>query len=248
MDRLTYTAYTAMDSAMNRQRAVANNLANVSTPGFKAEEFAVNPATLKGDSHEVRSMAQGAVRGVNLDAGFVKQTGRSLDIAMRGDALMALQAGDGSEVYTRRGDLRLTAGGVLENGDGLPVMGEGGVITVPAGGRVSIAKDGSIFVRDPAAAAGEPAQNVGRIKLVSREGSAIEKGLDNLLRVPGGGVLPPDPTAQVDSGMLESSNVDTAQTLVQMIEAQRAFEQRAKIISKASELDASAARLMSLRS
>lgn len=245
MDRLIYIAFTAMDSAMNRQRAVANNLANVSTPGFKAEEFAVTPATLKSDGHEVRSMAQGAVRGANLDAGRILPTGRNLDIAVRGDAMLALQTPDGGEVYSRRGDLRITNTGMLENGDGLPVMGEGGPITIPAGGRVSFGGDGRVFVDDPAAP-GEPAQEVAKIKLASTQGSAIVKGLDGLLRVPNGGVLPDDPTAQIDSGMLESSNVDTAQTLVQMIEAQRSFEQRSKIIAKATELDQAGARLMSL--
>ena len=245
MDRLIYTAFTAMDSAMNRQRAVANNLANVSTPGFKAEEFAVTPATLKSEHLEVRALAQGAVRGANLDAGRVIPTGRTLDIAVRGDTMLALQMPDGGEVYTRRGDLHITADGVLQNGDRLPVMGEGGPITIPPGGRVSFGADGRIFVGDPAAP-NAPAQEVAKIKLASTQGSAIVKGLDGLLRVPDGGVLPDDPTAQIDSGMLESSNVDTAQTLVQMIEAQRSFEQRSKIIAKATELDQAGARLMSI--
>lgn len=245
MDRLIYTAYSAMDSAMNRQRAVANNLANVSTPGFKAEEFSVTPATLKGDTLEVRSLAQGAVRGANLEAGRIMPTGRDLDIAVQGDALIALQNADGDEVYTRRGDLRISATGVLHNGDGMAVMGQGGPITIPAGGRVSIANDGGVFVTDPAA--GDlPAQQVGQIKLVSHEGSALVKGLDNLLRVPDGGALPIDPLAKVQSGALESSNVDTATTLVQMIDAQRAFEQRSKVIAKAGELDNASAQLMSL--
>jgi len=247
MDRLIYTAFTAMDAAMNRQRATANNLANVSTPGFKAEEFAVTSATLKGDSHEARSMAQGAVRGANLEAGRFMPTGRNLDIAVKGDALIALQGANGEEVYSRRGDLRVSATGIVENGDGLPVMGEGGALTVPPGGRVSIAGDGVVFVQDPAAA-DQPAQEVGRIKLVSPQGSPIVKGLDNLLRVPNGGVLPVDPTASVQTGALESSNVDTATALVEMIEAQRAYEQRAKVIAKAGELDTSSAQLMSLRS
>ncbi len=245
MDRLIYTAFTAMDSAMNRQRATANNLANVSTPGFKAEEFAVTPATLKGESLEARSMAQGAVRGANLEAGSFIPTGRGLDIAVEGEALIALQGADGEEVYSRRGDLRVTATGVLENGDGLPVMGEGGPLTLPPGGRPTISGDGVIFVQDPAAP-DQPAQEVGRIKLVSPQGSAVVKGLDNLLRVPDGGALPVDPIASVQVGTLEGSNVDTATALVQMIEAQRAFEQRAKVISKAEELDRAGVQLMSM--
>lgn len=245
MDRLIYTALTGMDAAMNRQRAVANNLANASTPGFRAEEFAVTPATLKGDTLEARAMAQGAVHGADMAAGAINSTGRSLDIAVRGEALIALQGQDGTEVYSRRGDLRVAPSGVLENGDGRPVMGEGGPITVPAGAAISFGTDGTVYAADPATP-GEPPQQVARIKLASPEGSVIYKGLDGLLRVPNDGALPPDPTAEIQAGALEASNVNTAATLTEMIEVQRAFEQRSKIIASAGELDRAGARLMSL--
>ncbi len=246
MDRLIYTALTGMTAAMDRQRVVANNLANASTTGFRAEEFAVTPITLKGGQIEVRSMAQGAVRGADMASGTVRQTGQPLDIALGGDALMTLQSADGGEVYTRRGDLRVAVSGVLENGDGLPVLGQGGPITVPLGAELSIGEDGAVLARDPAVP-DEPPQEVARIKLASPAGSALLKDIDGFLRVPGGGVLPDDPTARVVSGALEGSNVDTATTLVQMVEAQRAFEQRARILTTANELSQSGARLMSLR-
>lgn len=247
MDRLIYTALTSMGAAMNRQRAVANNLANVSTPGFRAEQFEVTPVTVKGPVLEVRALAQGAVRGADMATGVINQTGQPLDIALNGNALLALQAADGAEVYSRRGDLRISATGVLENGDGLPVMGEGGALTVPLGSAIRIAEDGSVLANNPAAP-DEPLQQIGRIKLASPDGSRVMKDLDGLLRVSNGGVLPADPTARLTSGALESSNVDTATTLVQMIEAQRAFEQRARIMNTASQIDQSGARLMSLHS
>lgn len=245
MDRLIYTALTGMNAAMDRQRAVANNLANASTPGFRAEEFAVTTANVKGPSFQVRAMVQGAVRGADMATGTVNTTGRTLDIAVHGDALIALQAPDGAEVYTRRGDLRITGDGVLENGDGLPVMGEGGPITVPAGAEISFATDGTVLAADPGAGDAPP-QPIGRIKLASLAGSSIIKGTDTFLRVPDGGVLPADPTAQITSGALEGSNVNTAETLVEMIEAQRAFDQRTKLIATAGDLDRAGARLMSL--
>ena len=246
MDRLIYTALTGMTAAMDRQRVVANNLANATTTGFRAEEFAVTPITLRGGQLEVRSMAQGAVHGADMASGTVRQTGQPLDIALGGDALMALQAADGGEIYTRRGDLRVASSGVLENGDGLPVLGQGGPITVPLGAQLSIAEDGAVLARDPATP-DQPPQEVARIKLASPQGSALLKDIDGFLRVPGGGVLPDDPTARVVSGALEGSNVDTATTLVQMVEAQRAFEQRARILTTANEISQSGARLMSLR-
>ena len=246
MDRLIYTALSGMNSAMDRQRVVANNLANASTTGFRAEEFSVTPVTVRGPQLETRSLAQGMVRGADMAGGTVRHTGQPLDIALSGNALMALQAADGTEVYTRRGDLRVAASGVLENGDGLPVIGEGGPITVPLGAELSIAEDGAVLARDPATP-DLPPQEVARIRLVDPAGSAVLKDIDGFLRVPGGGALPEDPTARVVAGALEGSNVDTAATLVQMVEAQRAFEQRARILSTANELDQASARLMSLR-
>ena len=246
MDRLIYTALTGMNAAMDRQRATANNLANALTPGFRKEVFAVTPATLRDGSLEARAVARGAVRGADMDTAKVNPTGRPLDIAVDGQALIAYQGPDGGELYSRRGDLRITATGLLENGEGLPVLGNAGPVTVPAGFEISIGKDGLVLARDPAAL-GEPAQELDRIRLVSTDGSIVAKGIDSFLKVPGGGVLPPDPTATLTSGALEMSNVETAATLVEMIDAQRAFEQRAQILSTASELDEAGASLMSLR-
>lgn len=247
MDRLIYTALASMNAAMNRQRATANNLANASTPGFRGEVFAVTSATLKDGSIEARALARGNVRGADMASARVNQTGQPLDLAVKGKALMAYQAPDGGEFYSRRGDLRITATGVLENGEGLAVLGTGGgPITVPQGFRISIGADGSVLASDPAVP-GAAAEIVDQIKLVSPEGTALAKGIDSFLKVPGGGVLPPDPTARVTSGALEGSNVETAETLVEMIDAQRAFEQRARIIKTAGELDEASSRLMSMR-
>ncbi|MEO1729504.1 MAG: flagellar basal body rod protein FlgF [Pseudomonadota bacterium] len=250
MDRLIYTALTSMNAAMDQQRAVANNLANASTPGFRGEVFSVTSATLKDGSIEARALARGMVRGADMVAAPTRPTGQPLDLAVRGDALIAFQNPAGAiegELYSRRGDLRVAASGVLENGEGLAVLGVGGgPITVPRGFSISIGEDGSVLAKDPAAP-NVAAEVVDQIKLVSPEGSRLAKGIDSFLKVPGGGVLPPDPTARVMSGALEDSNVETAQTLVDMIDAQRAFEQRAKIISTARDLDEASSRLMSLR-
>ena len=252
MDRLIYTALTSMNAAMNRQRAVANNLANASTPGFRGEVFAVTSATLTNGSLDARALARGQVRGADMVAARVTPTGQPLDLAVQRDGLIAFQNPAGGEVYSRRGDMRVTGTGVLENGEGLAVLGVGGgPITVPQGFSISVGEDGTVLARDPAAP-NVPAQVVDQIKLVSAEGSRLVKGIDSFLKVPGGvdgqgGVLPPDPTARVTSGALEGSNVETAETLVDMIDAQRAFEQRAKIIKTARDLDEASSRLMSMR-
>ncbi|EAQ28879.1 flagellar basal-body rod protein [Erythrobacter sp. NAP1] len=246
MDRLIYTALTGMDASMNRQRMVANNLANASTPGFRKEVFTVTPSTLRDGSIEARSLAKGAVRSADMAPAKVNPTGQPLDIAVEGEALIAFQSPGGGEVYSRRGDLRVAPTGLLENGEGLPVLGESGApVTVPAGFRVTVAPDGTLLASDPAAPGEEPAA-IDRIKLASPQGSALAKGTDSFLRVPGGGVLPTDPTARVIPGALEGSNVETAGTLIDMIDAQRAFEQRARIIQTAGELDEASSRLLSM--
>jgi len=248
MDRLIYTAMTAMNAAMDRQRVVANNLANASTPGFRQEIFAVTPATLKDGSLEARAMARGNVRGADMRTARVVPTGNPLDVALEGKALIAYQSPDRQgEIYSRRGDLRVAASGVLENGEGLAVLGEGGTpITVPPGFSISLAADGTVLASDPAAP-NAAAEAIDRIRLVNPEGSPLAKGIDSFLKVPNGGVLPPDPTGRLTPGALEMSNVETADTLVQMIEAQRAFEQRAKIIATAGMLDEAGSGLMALR-
>ncbi|AKH44180.1 flagellar basal-body rod protein FlgF [Altererythrobacter atlanticus] len=243
MDRLIYTALSGMQSSMQQQRVIASNMANAQTLGFKAELLDQRPMTVKGDSLEVRAMQHAEVRGARMDTGDVIETGQPLDIAINGQAMLAVQADDGSEAYTRRGDLSISPTGLLVTGEGQPVMGDAGPITIPLGGKASIAPDGTVSVTDPAAP-NAPAQDVGRIKLAGWQGSPVLKGLDGLFRVEGGGVLPRDEEASVTTGSLEQSNVKPTEVLVEMIDAQRLFAMRSKLIATASEVDESGSQLM----
>ena len=245
MDRLIYTALSGMQSSMNRQRVIASNMANAQTVGFRAELLDQRPVTVEGDSLEVRAMQNAEVRGAIMDPGPVVETGNPLDVAIQGDALLAVQAEDGSEAYTRRGDLSISPTGLLVNGEGLPVMGEAGPITVPLGGKPSIAPDGMVLVTDPAAP-DQPPQEAGRIKLAGWQGSPISKGLDGLFRIEGGGMLPTDEEARLVTGSLEQSNVKPTEVLVEMIDAQRLFAMRTKLIATARECDEGGAQLMRL--
>lgn len=243
MDRLIFTAMSGLTDSMVRQRVIASNMANAQTIGFRAEMIYSEPVTLKGPSLEVRAMTAGEVRGANMDPGSMAETGRPLDIAMAGNALLTLQTEDGGEAYSRRGDLSISGTGVLQNGDGRPVMGESGPITVPPGANLTISPDGSVLADNPQAP-GEPPQAIARIKLVSPDGSRIAKDLSGLFRVEGGGVLPADENARVQTGTLEQSNVKPTEVLVRMIEAQRLFDIRTKVISTARDIDESGAALM----
>lgn len=245
MDRLIYTAYSGMTGSTVRQRVIASNMANAQTIGFRAEMMTTTPMTLKGPSLEARAMTDGEVRGASMAQGSLIETGNPLDVSLTGDTMLSLQAEDGSEVYSRRGDLAISAGGVLQNGDGRPVIGEGGPITVPLGSKVTISVDGGVNVANPETPA-QPPQLVGRIKIASTTGSHIEKGLDGLFRVTGGGVLPQDEEAKLTVGSLEQSNVDPTRILVEMVEAQRLFDIRTKVVAQAKEIDESSASLMRL--
>lgn len=247
MDKLIYTASSGLKSRMAAQAAIANNIANGSTIGFRAERVNFDSLMLKGPGFDSRQPASEQVVDFDRTAGTIVTTGKPLDVAIPGDQWMAVQAGDGSEAYTRRGDLSVSASGVLETGDGFPVMGSGGPITVPPASSVAIAPDGTVSII-PVGGDAKSAQVIDRIKLVSPKGSQTVKGLDNLVHVKGGGVLPPDEDAKLVSGSLEQSNVNMTQALVDMIENQRAYEVQANLMKSAKDMDESAASLMRMPS
>jgi flagellar basal-body rod protein FlgF len=185
------------------------------------------------------------VQGADMQAGPVSETGRDLDIALQGDALLSVQARNGDEAYTRRGDLQLADSGLLTTGDGHPVLGEQGPITLPPHDSVRIDQDGTVWIVPRGGDPNVP-QQVDRLKLVTPAGSRVLKGVDGLFRVENDGALPADPQARVTSRSLESSNVNVTQALIDMIEASRAWDNQLNLITAAREIDASGADLMRL--
>ena len=243
MDRLVYTALSGLRSQMQAQAAIANNIANASTIGYRADRVSFDRMMLTGSGLDTRQLASTSVHDSDRGPGAILQTDNPLDVAVTTDSWIAVQASDGAEAYTRRGDLSVAASGVLETGDGFPVMGSGGPITVPPHESISIAADGTVSIVPPGGDPDQP-QQIDKIKLVSTEGSNTVKGLDNLLHVKGGGVLPEDLDATVRSGSLEQSNVNLTQALVDMIENQRAYEVQANLLKEAKQMDESTASLM----
>jgi flagellar basal-body rod protein FlgF len=245
MDRLIDVARTAMRGTMARQTAVSNNLANANTAGFRAEIVNASTRWVGGGTFQSRAEQVDQVIAADMKLGSVTQTGNPLDIALDGDGFIAVQANDGSEGYTRRGDLKLNDSGLLTTGDGKPVLGEGGPITLPPADSVRVAKDGGIWIVPQGGQIDQP-QLVDTIKLANAKGSVIAKGTDNLFREVNGGALPQDPDASVTSGALEGSNVNATTALVQMIEASRAWETQIKMIDTAKDIDSGGASLMRL--
>lgn len=245
MDRLIYSSLAAMRGAMSRQATIGNNLANVNTTGFRGEITHAQSMWLSGKGLDTRATVSGEVSGADMSAGAVSATGRELDVALNGDAMLTVQAEDGSEAYTRRGDLKMSDTGLLTTGDGKPVVGDGGPITLPPYDSLSIAKDGTISIV-PAGGKPQDAQIVDRLKIVSPKGSTIAKGLDGLFRQTSGGTLPADPDASLTAGSLEGSNVNASSALIDMIDASRSWETQVKMLTTAQDIDKSAADLMRL--
>ncbi|WP_174291449.1 flagellar basal body rod protein FlgF [Sphingomonas bacterium] len=249
MDKLVYTAATGLRARMAAQAAIANNMANASTTGFRADRVVFDQIQLKGGGAALtaRSPTSEEVTDADRTPGAVQTTGRNLDVAMNGDSWLAVQAPDGGEGYTRRGDLEVAASGVLQTGDGYVVQGQSGPITLPPYDSLSIGGDGTVSIVPQGGDPKNPTV-IDKLKLASAKGSDTVKGLDNLLKVRGGGSLPDDLDATVTSGALEGSNVNMTQALVDMIQNQRAYEVEANVMKEAKTMDESSASVMRLPS
>lgn len=239
MDRLIYLAMSGAKASLQRQDVLANNLANASTTGFRAELQAFRAVPVRGDGASTRVYALESTVGYDAEPGVIQATGRNLDVAMKGNAWLAVQGLDGTEAYTRAGALELSPEGQLTTPSGLPVLGDGGPITLPPNATVEIAADGTITA---AVGNGRP-QQAGRLKLVTPEGP-LQRGTDGLFRGADGGDLPADPAARLQSGALEGSNVSAVETMVSMISAARQFEHQMKMLQSAEQKEQSATKLL----
>jgi flagellar basal-body rod protein FlgF len=238
MDRMIYLSMGGAKAAMHRQEVLANNLANVNTTGFREEMAAFRAVPVRGDGASTRVYALETTVGYKPDAGTQQTTGRNLDVAMKGNAWLAVQSLDGTEAYTRAGALDVNAEGLLTTIGGLQVVGDAGPINVPANAAVQIASDGTISAAVP----GQRPQTLGKLKMVTPE-KPLTRGNDGLFRNAGGD-LDADPTARLQDGALEGSNVSPVEAMVAMITAARQFEQQMKLITTSEKQEQTAAKLL----
>ena len=243
MDKYLYVAMSGAKETLRAQAVNSHNLANASTTGFRADLAAFQTRAVEGSGFTSRAYATNATVGWDTTNGALLSTGRDLDVAVNGAGWIAVQAADGSEGYTRAGDLRVDTSGVLRNGAGDLVLGDGGPITVPQNSSVMVGADGSVSIV-PVGQGPETTSVVGRIKLVNPAADALERGADGLFRMKGGSQAPADASVQLASGVLESSNVNASGAMVEMIELARRFELQVKAIRTAEEDGATAARLL----
>lgn len=231
MDRLGYTAMTAASRTMTALGVRANNLANVNTPGFRADLEQAVDVQVQGYGYDTRHLALVQGNGVSMAPGALMATGREMDFAVKGPGLIAVQDADG-EAYTRHGSLQVDAELQLTI-NGRAVLGEGGAIQLPEFETLHIAADGRISVLPK----GEPLMvEVDRIKLVDLPAAQLQKNSAGLLVSRVGAPAPVDENVSLASGFLESSNVSAIDQLVGTMSLSRLFETQVKMMKAAEDL------------
>jgi flagellar basal-body rod protein FlgF len=249
MDRLIYTAMTGAAEALEQQSVVANNLANVSTTGFRAQLAAFRNVPLEfGDGTTInpdttRTFVLSSTPGADYTPGPISKTGNPLDVAIQGPGWLSVQTPDGNEAYTRAGNLHVDQNGQLVTANNLQVIGTGGPIAIPPGAQVTIGTDGTISVLS----AGNPPTAIAMIdqlKLVNPDPATMQRGDDGLFRTADGQPANADPTVQVASGALEGSNVNPVAAMVAMITNARQFQMQTKLLQTADTNDQAANQLL----
>lgn len=243
MDRFLYISMSGAKETLRAQTSNNHNLANASTNGFRANLDAFQTRAVAGSGHASRAYATDATTGWDSTQGALQNTGRDLDVGIQGAGWIAVQGADGREAYTRAGDLRVDPSGLLMNGAGHIVMGDGGPVSVPQNSSVLVAADGTISVI-PIGQGPETTSQVGRIKLVNPPAEAMVRGDDGLFRQADGQDAAPDANVRLVSGALEASNVNVANAMVKMIELSRQFDLQVKAMRTAEENAAASAQLL----
>ncbi|MDB5991943.1 MAG: flgF [Herbaspirillum sp.] len=250
MDKLIYTAMTGAEHTLSQQSNAANNLANASTTGFRSQfdTFRAVPVVAGSGGSSLsntRTLVVDSTSGTDFTPGALQQTGRSLDVAVQGSGWLAVQAADGTEAYTRAGDLKIDQNGVLQTQSGNSVLGDTGPITIPPQSSVTIATDGTVST---VATDGVPnAVNIiGRIKLVNPDNATMVHGDDGLYRQADGADATADQTVQLAPGFIESSNVNPVESMVTMINLARQFDLHMKMLTTVDGDESKASAILSL--
>ena len=253
MTQALWIAKTGLDAQQTRMAVISNNLANVGTTGFKRDRASFEDLLYQtvrqpgGASSEQTQLPSGLQVGTGVRVsttakqhaqGNLAQTGNALDVAINGRGFFEVLMPDGSSAYTRDGSFQINANGELVTNSGYPVQPG---LQFPEGAQsVTIAADGTVSVQ----VAGEPeAVQVGALTLADFVNPAglqakggnlfVETGASGPAQVGGPGTGGIGLLAQ---GSLESSNVNTVEELVSMIETQRAYETNAKAISTVDQM------------
>ena len=243
MDKLLYVAMSGAKETLRAQAANNHNLANASTTGFKADLSAFQSRAVSGPGYASRVYAQDNVVGWDSSVGSQQETGNALDVSVNGTGYLAVQDATGNEAYTRAGDLHVDPSGQLLTATGHPVLGDNGPISVPPYSSITVAKDGSISIV-PLGSTAQTNAIVARMKLVNPPANTLQRGADALFHSTSTDPVEADAATTVTPGTLESSNVNIASAMVNMIELARQFDMQVKALHSADENAQSATKLL----
>ncbi len=244
MDKALYISMTGAKHNMLAQVSHANNMANLNTTGFRSDfAQARSMGVYYGDGQPTRAYALTESPATNFEQGPIMQTGQDLDVAVNGPGFIAVQAPDGSEAYTRAGDMKLDANGILRTGNNLQVLGNGGPIALPPLQSVTVGRDGTISIVAQGQGP-ETSAEIDRIKLVNPEPSELEKRADGLLHARNGEPFVADAIVSVSSGVLEGSNVNAVNEFTEILSLSRQYEMQIKLMKTVEENSESSARLL----
>jgi flagellar basal-body rod protein FlgF len=234
---------TGAKQIMQAQAMNNNNIANISTIGFRADTVSFASEPIYGPGYATRVNAIAGDAGTDFSGGVSMTTGQPLDIAVNGKGFIAVQGADGKEAYTRAGQLIVTDTGAVTTTSGFPVLSESGQVNIPPATAVTVGADGTVSIVPLGLPASAQSQ-IDRIKLVNPPTNTLRKGADGLFRPANGVKAPTDESVTVNSGVLESSNVNAAQSLVNMIQLQRLYEFQIKSINSTDQNEQNAERMM----
>jgi flagellar basal-body rod protein FlgF len=245
MDRLIYTAASGAKHIMEQQATTSNNLANLSTTGFRAQLDTFRAVPVQGEGLPTRAFVVDNTVGADFSSGALQATGRDLDVAIKGKGWIAVQNPDGTESYTRNGALQLSPNGILQTSTGQTIAGEGGPITIPPDVTVSVGTDGTISTLSNTTTPAAPTV-LGRIKLVNPKEADLVRGDDGMFRLKDGSSSQADPSVTVTGGALEGSNVSAVDAMVNMISLGRSFETQMSLLKNAENNATKATQILAL--
>ena len=248
IDKALYVAMTGASATLRAQGSVAHNLANADTVGFQATLSGTVATPVAGAGLATRVSAAHRTLGVSAAPGAIMSTGNPTDVALHEGRWLAVQAPDGGTGYTRAGDLRISANGLLTTASGHPVLDQGGApVAIPPHETLTIGNDGTISI----VPLGQPPSTIteaGRLQVVAADTAQLQRGDDGLMHAAAGAEPPPPAAGAVlTAGAIEGSNVDSTAMLVSMIQLARQFEMQVRVLQSGDENAQAANSLLSAR-
>jgi flagellar basal-body rod protein FlgF len=245
IDKALFIATSGASEVQKAQAMHAANIANSSTAGFKAQYEAQRALPVYNNGLPTRVYATTHAPGYNQASGSIVTTNNNLHAHIKGKGFFTVVGENNQEGYTRRADLQIDASGQLINGDGYPLLGNGGIITLPPSKNVNISADGEVFVT-PLNSPSDTMVQVDKLKLVNPDSKSIMKSHDGLFRLEDGSLAPNAEGIKVGTGGYEGSNVNSVNELITLMELSRKMEMGLKVVSAVKDNAQSSSRLLSL--